>query len=71
MFRQEPRTVEPLCVPEGSQVGERVSFTDAESCAPDERLNPKKKIWESVQVSSWFVVILQECFKGVLRGLRR
>ncbi|XP_067950678.1 tyrosine--tRNA ligase, cytoplasmic-like [Watersipora subatra] len=45
----EPRAVEPLNVPEGSKVGDRVTFEGVESCAPDERLNPKKKIWEALQ----------------------
>lgn len=36
--------------PEGSAVGDRVMFDGADSCEPDERLNPKKKIWEKLQV---------------------
>lgn len=49
--RAEPRAVEPLEAPEGSEVGDRVTFRGAESCTPDEKLNPKKKVWETLQVS--------------------
>lgn len=34
--------------PEGAQIGERVTFPGYEG-EPDEVLNPKKKIWETVQ----------------------
>lgn len=48
--RDEPRQVEPLCPPEGSEVGDRVTFDGADPCTPDDKLNPKKKIWEKLQV---------------------
>lgn len=34
--------------PEGAKIGERVSFP-AYPGEPDEQLNPKKKVWETVQ----------------------
>jgi hypothetical protein len=34
--------------PEGAKIGERVSFP-AYLGEPDEQLNPKKKVWETVQ----------------------
>ncbi|GFS01834.1 tyrosine--tRNA ligase [Elysia marginata] len=41
--------VEPLSVPEGSAPGDRVFFEGHEQGQPDEKLNPKKKIWEKLQ----------------------
>jgi aminoacyl tRNA synthase complex-interacting multifunctional protein 1 len=42
--------VEPLLVPEGVEVGERIFFGDTPSVhEPDAELNPKKKYFESVQ----------------------
>ena len=49
-LREEPRQVEPLSVPEGSAPGDRVFFDGYEQGKPDEKLNPKKKIWEKLQV---------------------
>lgn len=46
----EPRTVEPLIPATGSSPGERVLVEGYESGTPDEVLNPKKKIWEKLQV---------------------
>uniref|UniRef100_A0A1A8ETX0 Tyrosine--tRNA ligase n=1 Tax=Nothobranchius korthausae TaxID=1143690 RepID=A0A1A8ETX0_9TELE len=46
----EPRRVEPLDPPEGSSPGERVFVEGYESEKPDDRLNPKKKVWEKLQV---------------------
>ncbi|BBN15558.1 methionyl-tRNA synthetase [Marchantia polymorpha subsp. ruderalis] len=40
--------VELVTPPEGAQIGERVTFPGYEG-EPDEVLNPKKKIWETVQ----------------------
>jgi len=40
--------VELLTPPPGSRIGERLTF-DAYPGQPDEQLNPKKKIWETVQ----------------------
>jgi len=48
--REEPREVEPLSVPEGSQPGDRVSVEGYEEGTPDEVLNPKKKVWEKLSV---------------------
>jgi len=48
--REEPKEVEPLAVPEGSQPGDRVSVEGFEEGTPDEVLNPKKKIWEKLSV---------------------
>ncbi|XP_049891436.1 tyrosine--tRNA ligase, cytoplasmic [Epinephelus moara] len=48
----EPRRVEPLDPPEGSSPGERVFVEGYETGKPDDRLNPKKKVWEKVQVRS-------------------
>lgn len=52
----EPRQVEPLDPPEGSTPGERVFVEGYESGKPDDKLNPKKKVWEKLQVciiTSW------------------
>lgn len=47
----EPRCVEPLDPPAGSQPGDRVFVQGYESAGPpDDKLNPKKKIWEKLQV---------------------
>lgn len=48
--REEPKEVEPLAVPEGSQPGDRVSVEGYEDGVPDEVLNPKKKVWEKLSV---------------------
>jgi len=45
----DPRQVEPLIPPEGSSPGERVFIEGHEDGTPDEKLNPKKKIWEKLQ----------------------
>ena len=39
--------VEPVLVPEGVEVGERVRFEGFEG-APEPALNPKKKLWEKI-----------------------
>ncbi|MEQ2260457.1 Tyrosine--tRNA ligase, cytoplasmic [Xenotaenia resolanae] len=54
----EPRKVEPLDPPEGSSPGERVFVEGYESEKPDEKLNPKKKVWEKLQVD---LKISDEC----------
>ena len=56
-------TVEVLVVPEGSKPGERItgeSFTDT----PDSQLNPKKKIFEKVQVDLTTNNLLEVSYKG-------
>uniref|UniRef100_A0A674A032 Tyrosine--tRNA ligase n=1 Tax=Salmo trutta TaxID=8032 RepID=A0A674A032_SALTR len=46
----ETRRVEPLDPPEGSSPGERVFVEGYETGKPDDKLNPKKKLWEKLQV---------------------
>uniref|UniRef100_A0A674NR43 Tyrosine--tRNA ligase n=1 Tax=Takifugu rubripes TaxID=31033 RepID=A0A674NR43_TAKRU len=46
----EPRQVEPLDPPVGSAPGERVFVEGYEAGKPDDKLNPKKKVWEKLQV---------------------
>jgi len=46
--RPEPKEVEPLAVPEGSQPGDRVVVEGEKEGTPDEVLNPKKKVWEKL-----------------------
>jgi len=48
--REEPKEVEPLAVPEGSVVGDRVTVEGEKEGTPDEVLNPKKKVWEKLSV---------------------
>lgn len=38
-----------MCVPDGSKPGDRV-LTSAFTSRPDDVLNPKKKVWETVAV---------------------
>lgn len=47
--RDDPREVEPLCPPESCKPGDRVSIEGYENSQPDDQLNPKKKIWETLQ----------------------
>lgn len=54
----DPRRVEPLDPPEGSSPGEQVFVEGYETGKPDERLNPKKKVWEKLQVD---LKISDEC----------
>lgn len=42
--------MEPLDPPEGSSPGEQVFVEGYETGKPDEKLNPKKKVWEKLQV---------------------
>lgn len=44
------RQVEPLRPPENSNPGDRIFVEGYESGTPDEVLNPKKKVWEKLQV---------------------
>ncbi|KAK5645754.1 hypothetical protein RI129_004218 [Pyrocoelia pectoralis] len=46
----EPKRVELLEVPQDAVVGEQVFVENYESVKPKEMLNPKKKIWEKLQV---------------------
>ncbi|XP_057683741.1 tyrosine--tRNA ligase, cytoplasmic-like [Corythoichthys intestinalis] len=54
----DPRRVEPLDPPEGSSPGDRVFVEGHEAGKPDEKLNPKKKVWEKLQVD---LKISEEC----------
>ena len=47
--RDEPKEVEPLTAPEGSNPGDRCIIEGYEG-EPDEQLNPKKKVWEQLAV---------------------
>lgn len=42
--------MEPLDPPEGSSPGEQVFVEGYENGKPDDKLNPKKKVWEKLQV---------------------
>merc|ERR1719295_2019140 len=46
----EPKQVEPLIAPEGSEAGQKVHVEGYEGKEPDEQLNPKKKVWEKLAV---------------------
>lgn len=54
----EPRRVEPLDPPEGSSPGDRVFVEGHETGKADNKLNPKKKVWEKLQVD---LKISDEC----------
>uniref|UniRef100_A0A3Q3XLE1 Tyrosine--tRNA ligase n=1 Tax=Mola mola TaxID=94237 RepID=A0A3Q3XLE1_MOLML len=54
----DPRRVEPLDPPEGSALGEKVFVEGFETGKPDDKLNPKKKVWEKLQVD---LKISDEC----------
>ncbi|KAK2149590.1 hypothetical protein LSH36_445g00012 [Paralvinella palmiformis] len=61
---EEPRAVQPLDPPEASEVGDKVFVEGYANGTPDEKLNPKKKVWETLQpdfrVSQEFVAEWQE-----------
>ncbi|XP_050142706.1 probable methionine--tRNA ligase isoform X1 [Malus sylvestris] len=57
-------TVELVEPPEGAQVGERVAFPGFVG-EPDEILNPKKKVWETLQVDLHTNTELVACYKDV------
>ena len=46
----DPKQVEPLIAPEGSEAGQKVHVEGYEGKEPDEQLNPKKKVWEKLAV---------------------
>lgn len=54
----EPRRVEPLDPPEGSAPGEQVFVEGYETGKPDDKLNPKKKVWEKLQVRVSQILLL-------------
>jgi len=43
--REDPKEVEPLAVPEGSVVGDRVTVEGDKEGTPVEVFNPKKMVW--------------------------
>ncbi|CAB3377840.1 Hypothetical predicted protein [Cloeon dipterum] len=45
----DPKAVEPLMPPKDSEPGDKISVEGYEVGAPDECLNPKKKVWEKLQ----------------------
>ena len=49
---EDTRTVEVLEPPADSQCGDRVFAEGLDKGTPDQKLNPKKKIWEKAQVLS-------------------
>lgn len=49
-FSDDPKQVEALIPPEGAAPGERVYIENFEDGTADEVLNPKKKVWEKLQV---------------------
>jgi hypothetical protein len=68
LYRDEPRAVEPLDPPSDSKPGDRVSVEGYEVGAPDEVLNPKKKIWEKLQVITQSKKLLQRFLIHCLTG---
>lgn len=46
------KKVEPLIPSEGSKPGDKVLIEGYETGTPDAVLNPKKKIWEKLQVQN-------------------
>lgn len=46
----DPKQVETLIPPEGALPGDRVYIESYENGKPDDVLNPKKKVWEKLQV---------------------
>jgi methionyl-tRNA synthetase len=56
--------VELVCPPEGAVAGKRVTFPGYDGEA-DDMLNPKKKIWETVQVDLHTNDELLACYKGI------
>ena len=70
-FLRAPKTflwfctqVELLEPPISANVGERVTFPGYEG-VPDELLNPKKKVWETLQVDLRTNAELIACYKDV------
>ncbi|XP_007204253.2 probable methionine--tRNA ligase [Prunus persica] len=57
-------TVELVNPPKAAQVGERVTFSGFAG-EPDEVLNPKKKVWESLQVDLHTNTDLVACYRDI------
>ncbi|XP_026750019.1 tyrosine--tRNA ligase, cytoplasmic [Galleria mellonella] len=60
----EPRQVEPLLAPEGSKPGDRIVVEGYETGEPDDVLNPKKKVWEKLQIDLKTNDNLQSVWQG-------
>ncbi|CDP11143.1 unnamed protein product [Coffea canephora] len=60
----EDTKVELVEPPEGAVIGERVKFPGCEG-SPDDQLNPKKKVWETVQPDLRTDEELVACYKGI------
>lgn len=60
-FLCQVELVEP---PQGAVVGERVTFPGFEGL-PDDVLNPKKKVWETLQVDLHTDKELVACYKDL------
>lgn len=50
VFSDEPKQVEPLIPPNDAKAGDKIVVENFESGQPDDVLNPKKKVWEKLQV---------------------
>lgn len=61
VFYFQVELVEP---PKSAQVGERVTFPGFEG-QPDDVLNPKKKVWETLQVDLHTNADLVACYKDI------
>lgn len=48
--RDDPKQVETLIPPTDAKPGERIVIENFEDGKPDDILNPKKKVWEKLQV---------------------
>jgi len=48
--KDDPKDVEPLTPPTGAKAGDKVLVESYEDGISDDVLNPKKKIWEKLQV---------------------
>lgn len=53
-FRDDPKAVEILEPPTGSSPGDKVTVENYSEGQPDDVLNPKKKVWEKLQVGYFF-----------------
>lgn len=60
------RRVEPLRPPLDSKPGEKVIVDGYEDGSPDDILNPKKKIWEKLQVTLQCFCFLYNKIKKII-----
>lgn len=61
LVHSQVELVEP---PKSAKIGERVAFPGFEG-EPDDVLNPKKKVWETVQVDLHTNTELVACYKDI------